>query len=647
MNGFKTFIVLLLFSCLNSMQAWAGENLIRIDSVQVFPTQQAQIGIEVINADVFTSFQLDIPLPEGFSFVSGSAALNPLRKGNHNILASVIGGNTLRLISFSITNEAFTGNSGELASFILMAPVTPAEHILQPANFLLGNPSGQNIATGKIDGAIRSMAPLSVEITSSTTSLCQGQSVSLTAVVSGGGWHPNFSWSSSPVGLSGNQSGVVFTPIGTTICMIQVFDGFQNASNQIVIETMELPVAQAGQDIYGCYGTVVQLFGTTQNATNALWSGGNGIFENPSSAQTVYYPNEADLLAGSVELVLTAFGSDLCPVDSDTLLLILHAPATVEAGNGTVVIYQAVYQNTDAAAGNYSALYWSANGDGVFVDPTQLHCIYHPGENDIVSGHVKLSLTAFGNTGCTAVTDSLHLIILSEDDNVMLLPVIEAGLSDTVVLGISVNNRTTFAAFEMRIPLPSSMEWLSETAVLSARAQDHVFDIQFNGNELHLHAYSESGSPFSGNSGVVFNISFLSGNQTGTFPLPLQEAALIDTSGINILTNTYDGVIQISLVDTKENYKSQKSAGISLYPMPISHESVLQIKLTEKADIHLNAFNLNGQLLFSNAMGIFQEGTYHFRVHEINNILLQQPGLLLFNFQLNSGESINQTIKFY
>lgn len=647
MKSYKKYFLSLVFNFVLITEIIAGINLIRLDSVQVFPGQTAQFGIEVLNEDTFVSFQLDISLPAGFTYQSGSALLNPLRKGNHFISASVIGNNTLRLISFSLNNETFSGHSGAVASFTLSTPSTASDHPLIIGNFLIGSPNAQNIASGKIDGAIRTMGPLTVEINCNTDIICTGDFVALSSVISGGGWFPVVSWSSVPSGLYGNQPTVTFSPAMSMNCSVQVNDGFQTAVDHLSVTVSEPPVAFAGADIVSCFGAGIQLNGAVQNATHSVWMGGSGVFTDAANTQTVYHPGETDLLAGSVELVLAAFGSSVCPVHSDTLILILQEPGTIDAGYETIIPFQGAYHNTDAVAGNFSDLLWTSNGDGYFEDQNQLHCTYHPGSNDIASGNVRLSLTAFGLVNCASVSDSLNLIVLSEDDNVMLLPVIEATLADTVVLEIEVNNRTAFTAFAASINLPSGMEWLIETASLLERAQDHVFDIQVSASQLQIQAFSATASPFSGNNGGVFSISFISGNTEGSFPLTLQDAALVDSTGMNVLTAVSEGMINITLVNIRTSDILQPVIEASIHPIPVNSESVLQIHLSEAAVVNLAAVELDGRVLFSNTLGNFPEGKHQVLLQGINNTLLQKPAVLLIYFELSGGKTILKTIKHF
>jgi hypothetical protein len=96
------------------------------------------VDTEIINTGFeFVSFQVDIILPEGFGYVPGSAFLNPERKADHIVNASVLPGtDILRMISFSLTNSAFLGESGIIASFTLTTPEVPGNYQMLIESFI-------------------------------------------------------------------------------------------------------------------------------------------------------------------------------------------------------------------------------------------------------------------------------------------------------------------------------------------------------------------------------------------------------------------------------------------------------------------------------------------------------------------------------
>jgi len=118
-------LLLAVLSYFNPMQAQVhtGNHIVIHDAVAA-PNAEAIVSMEVQNYDQFNGFQFDIPLPEGFSYVQGSAALNPARIINHLIQANTLPGtNIFRSISFSIPVRPFW----EIPEFWPHLPLTPPD----------------------------------------------------------------------------------------------------------------------------------------------------------------------------------------------------------------------------------------------------------------------------------------------------------------------------------------------------------------------------------------------------------------------------------------------------------------------------------------------------------------------------------------
>ncbi len=132
------------------------ENTMFIPDVSGDPGENISVDVAVNNADVFVAFQLDVPLPEGFGYVNGSAVLNEVRKQDHVINTDVLPGtNVLRFVSFSLTSAPFLGNSGSVCSFVLTTPSLPGAYYLTIQNPIISDPDGGNIVTGSQGGYVK------------------------------------------------------------------------------------------------------------------------------------------------------------------------------------------------------------------------------------------------------------------------------------------------------------------------------------------------------------------------------------------------------------------------------------------------------------------------------------------------------------
>jgi hypothetical protein len=165
----KITIVLILFVL--SWQLHAA-NTLTIGTYQVLPNTEFAIQLVAENTNSFVAFQVDIPVPTGFNYVDGSAQLNASRISGHALSVSLLEGNILRLIGYSVGNTAFIGNSGSLVSFSMKSGAIPATFTLAMNQLLLADSQSINIITGSTNGSVTVLAP---NISLSTTTLNYGR----------------------------------------------------------------------------------------------------------------------------------------------------------------------------------------------------------------------------------------------------------------------------------------------------------------------------------------------------------------------------------------------------------------------------------------------------------------------------------------
>lgn len=139
--------------------AMKADNVMESIGGMVGANELFTVEIEIINDDPFVAFQFDFPVPSGFTYVSGSALLNPTRSNGHILNETILPGNIVRIFAFSFSNNFFNGNSGNVVSFDIEAGTIPGNYPLLLTDAIIGNQNSQNILTGLINGNVTLLAP--------------------------------------------------------------------------------------------------------------------------------------------------------------------------------------------------------------------------------------------------------------------------------------------------------------------------------------------------------------------------------------------------------------------------------------------------------------------------------------------------------
>lgn len=152
----KTCILFSLLSCLVFQAAFAS-NIMKINNVTAQAGDVITIELEINNDNPFAAFNLDIPLPSGFTYVPGSATL--FRADGHTLSFNIVSGNVARAISFAIPTTNYLGNSGVIMSFQLNTPGGAGSYAFAIENAVISDANGNNIITGTMPGTVTLETP--------------------------------------------------------------------------------------------------------------------------------------------------------------------------------------------------------------------------------------------------------------------------------------------------------------------------------------------------------------------------------------------------------------------------------------------------------------------------------------------------------
>lgn len=156
--------------------------------------------------------------------------------------------------------------------------------------------------------------------------------------------------------------------------------------------------ASAGDDATVCEDVPTQLQGNAVNYQTLLWeTTGTGTFDDAMIINPIYTASSEDVKAGSIVISLTASNPAVNDSTDNLTLSFVNAPV-VFAGQAAAICDGDSYSTVEATAENYTELYWSTSGTGVFGDINSLSTSYTPSAEDITAGNVILTLNASNPT---------------------------------------------------------------------------------------------------------------------------------------------------------------------------------------------------------------------------------------------------------
>lgn len=196
-------------------------------------------------------------------------------------------------------------------------------------------------------------------------------------------------------------------------------------SDAVILQFHPIPQVNAGADFTNCAGLPVAVAATAVNVSTSQWSStGDGVFVDPSSLTTTYQPGLSDQMNGTVNLIVTAWGTTACGTTTsiDTVLITLAPLPVAQAGNDTTIC-EADFAICHGKGLHASAnVLWHTTGDGYFATPSQLYSLYYPGILDKNVGQVHLYLEVSGINSCSSILDYDTLTL-----SLHALPIVNAG----------------------------------------------------------------------------------------------------------------------------------------------------------------------------------------------------------------------------
>ncbi len=315
-------------------------------------------------------------------------------------------GNTGTFDARDIANPVYTPNNG-------LTTITRLDTII------LTVVDTNNICNVGIDTLVVTVASSATLEDLRDTTICEGETLNLSATVNGVG---TFFWASnSGTFADSTQQQTTYThaPVngGNGVDLLTANLSFANNTCTNAQKTMRVTVVgqlivDAGKDTVICTGSTLQLGGTLGiGIDSAEWLVINnaGTFDDAKSLTAVYTPSLNTGTTDRVDvLILNSSASLNCAIPIDTMLVTVKPTPTVDIGADQMHMGTPDLILTAITAEIVEIGQWNG-ANGVFTNSTVNQTLYAP--NDIGEGETRLDTiiyTAdFGLAGCQTLSDTL------------------------------------------------------------------------------------------------------------------------------------------------------------------------------------------------------------------------------------------------
>ena len=256
---------------------------------------------------------------------------------------------------------------------------------------------------------------------------CQGDSYTVTTASASE--NSTFLWTSNGIGTLTDETTLspTYTPgpdengtVSLTLTVTSAGGMCGEATSTMLLEITPGASAYAGMDGLTCMNQSYTVSGATASSNSSiLWSAsGSGTLSGETTLTPTYTPANGETGDIILTLEVTSAGGGVCGVAISEMILSIYPEAIASAGND-IPICEDNYAELNASALNYSSIEWISSGDGYFDDVNSLTAFYYPGDNDIISGQVTLTLNVY-SLACDMATDDLEVLI-------SLMPYTDAG----------------------------------------------------------------------------------------------------------------------------------------------------------------------------------------------------------------------------
>jgi hypothetical protein len=232
---------------------------------------------------------------------------------------STVNVNALPVITMPLTLSIPFGTSASIQATVA-GGTPPYSYLWSPADSIVGSVAQDNIVTKVLYGqtdfnllvtdasttlcqssalvtVLLLGAPLSHSVNAIPATICAGQSVSLSALVTGGSGTYTYTWSSLPVGFSGSGAMEIVSPMTSTYYFVTINDGYTTLNDTVLVTVNQLPVV----GLSGLAGS----YCVNSGIATLTGSPAGGVFSGDGVLGSTFNPSVAGVGGSSVTYVYT------------------------------------------------------------------------------------------------------------------------------------------------------------------------------------------------------------------------------------------------------------------------------------------------------------------------------------------------------
>jgi hypothetical protein len=127
-------------------------NIMRIDSSEIVRNDTGWVHISIENHEEIVGFQCDLHFPEGFTYLD--EAILSDRAGDHALTVTEKNGNIISLFSYSMSQDTFDGEDGDVVSMKFLAPALMDDYVFSLSEVIIANSASENVVSSYEDGMI-------------------------------------------------------------------------------------------------------------------------------------------------------------------------------------------------------------------------------------------------------------------------------------------------------------------------------------------------------------------------------------------------------------------------------------------------------------------------------------------------------------